>query len=66
MHVKNELGRGADALTEKLQRIREIRISGFEVAHVILRHGMDEQTAFEVEAALIDDMPMLWLKPAMK
>ena len=57
MHVKGELGTDADVLTEKLQRIREIRVEGFEVAHVIHRHGMDESTAFEVEAALIDAYP---------
>src|SRR6185312_7456526 len=56
-HVKGELGSDADLLTEKLQRIREIRVAGFEVAHVIHRHGMDEATAFEVEAALIDAYP---------
>lgn len=43
-----------DSLCEKMSRIREINITGFEVAHVIHRHGMDESTAFEVEAALID------------
>lgn len=57
MHVKGELGAEADFLNEKMQRIREIRVDGFEVAHVIHRHGMDEQTAFEVEAALIDAYP---------
>jgi hypothetical protein len=41
MHVKGELGADADIFTEKLQRIREIRVEGFEVAHVIHRHGMD-------------------------
>lgn len=38
----------------KLRRIREIRLAGFDVAHVIHRHGMDDKTAFEVEAALMD------------
>ena len=56
-HVNDEVGAEADALTDKLQRIREIRLAGFEVAHVIHRHGMDEPTAFEVEAALIDAYP---------
>lgn len=56
-HVKGELGAEADALTDKLQRIRDIRIDGFEVAHVIHRHGMDQQAAYEVEAALIDAYP---------
>jgi hypothetical protein len=56
-HVAGELAAGDDVLSEKVTRIREIRNSGFEVAHVIHRHGMDEDTAFEVEAALIDAYP---------
>lgn len=56
-HVKGELGAGVDELTEKLMRIREIRVDGFEVAHVIHRHGMTENQALEVEAALIDAYP---------
>jgi uncharacterized protein len=56
-HVKGELGTEADTLTDKLQRIRDIRLDGFDVAHVIHRHGVDEQTAFEIEAALIDAYP---------
>jgi hypothetical protein len=44
----------------KLKRIHEIHLAGFEVAHVIHRHGLaDEKTAFEVEAALIDAYPGL-------
>ncbi|MFN0105649.1 MAG: LEM-3-like GIY-YIG domain-containing protein [Bryobacteraceae bacterium] len=46
-----------DDLDNTLKRIREIRLAGFEVAHVIHRHGLDEKTAFEVEAALIDAYP---------
>lgn len=48
-----------DEIDNKLKRIREIRLAGFEVAHVIHRHGMDDKTAFEVEAALIDAYPGL-------
>ena len=48
-----------EELTESLKRIRDIHSSGFEVAHVIHRHGLDEQTAFAVEAALIDAYPGL-------
>jgi hypothetical protein len=48
-----------DDLDDKLKRIREIRLAGFEVAHVIHRHGLDDKTAFEVEAALIDAYPGL-------
>jgi len=48
-----------DDPNNKLRRIRDIRLAGFEVAHVIHRHGMDEKTAFEVEAALMDAYPGL-------
>jgi hypothetical protein len=43
----------------RIKRIRQIQLAGFEVAHMIHRHGMHEQTAFEVEAALIDAYPGL-------
>ncbi len=43
----------------KLQRIHDINLAGFDVAHVIHRHGMDDKTAFEVVAALIDSYPGL-------
>jgi hypothetical protein len=58
-HLHDELSQEGDDLSDKLKRIREIRVAGFEVAHVIHRHGMDEATAFEVEAALIDAYPGL-------
>ena len=48
-----------DDLDNKVKRIRQIRVAGFEVAHVIHRHGMDERTAFAVESALIDAYPGL-------
>ncbi len=40
--------------SDKLSRIREILRSGLNVNHEILRHGMSEDQALEVEAALID------------
>jgi len=43
-----------DEKSEKLDRLREIRDSGTKVEHYILRHGLTEASAFEVEAALID------------
>ncbi len=43
-----------DAETEKIDRIREIHNAGCEVRHFILRHGLKEKEAFEVEAAMID------------
>jgi len=38
----------------KLDRIREIKLRGDNIKILIIRHGIDEQTAFEIEAALID------------
>jgi hypothetical protein len=46
-----------DAL--KLKTIRAIKNANFQVEHVIHRHGMDETTAKEIEAALIDAYPGL-------
>lgn len=43
----------------KLKTIWAIRNAGFDVQHVIHRHGMDEKTAKDVEAALIDAYPGL-------
>ncbi|MGB8314392.1 MAG: hypothetical protein WCE69_07875 [Aestuariivirga sp.] len=56
-HVRDEAGNDSDDLSDKLSRIRQIRVAGFEVAHVIHRLGMTEEQAFEVEAALIDAYP---------
>lgn len=50
---------GDGLLDDRIKRIREIRLAGFVVAHVIQRHGMDDKTASEVEAALIDAYPGL-------
>lgn len=58
-HAKAEQGAIEDAVSDKLKRIREIQVAGFEVAHVIHRHGMDGATALEVEAALMDAYPGL-------
>lgn len=58
-HIRAEDNLEGDDLDNKVKRIREIRLAGFEVAHVIHRHGMDDKTAFEVEAALIDAYPGL-------
>lgn len=40
--------------SDKYDTIEEILNSGMEVRHLILRHGMTDQVAFEVESALID------------
>lgn len=47
----------SDSLSEKMTKIRSIRIAGFDVAHVIHRHGLSEKSALEVEAALMDAYP---------
>jgi len=48
-----------DEISAKIQQIRDIHNAGLEVIMVIHRWGMDEVTAFEVEAALIDCYPGL-------
>ena len=58
-HIRAEQNLEGDEIDNKLKRIWEISLAGFEVAHVIHRHGMDDGTAFEVEAALIDAYPGL-------
>src|SRR5660398_198974 len=58
-HIRGEQDLDGDDLDNKMKRIRQIRLAGFEVEHVIHRHGMDDKTAFEVEAALIDAYPGL-------
>ena len=42
---------GKDELDPKFSRINQIRAEGLEVQHIIHRHGMDLDTAKEVEAA---------------
>jgi uncharacterized protein len=43
----------------KLKTIWKIKNAGFEVEHIIHRHGLNEMTAKEVESALIDAYPGL-------
>ena len=40
--------------SDKLDKIRAIRVNGLEVTHIVHRHGLTEKESFEVEAALID------------
>lgn len=58
-HIAEEANFEGDELDPKLERIRQIRLAGFDVAHVIHRHGMDDQTALDVEAAVMDAYPGL-------
>ena len=48
-----------DELTAKIKQIQDIIASNLEVITIIHRHGMDEETALEVEGALIDAYPGL-------
>jgi hypothetical protein len=57
-HAAGNLPSG-EAANAKITRINEIHASGLSVAHVIHRHDLDELTALEVEAALIDAYPGL-------
>lgn len=54
IEISNDPDTDEDDTSLKLRSIGEIRSAGLEVIHVVHRHGMDEVTAFEVEAALID------------
>lgn len=54
-HAQGEIE--GDSLSEKMARIRAIKLAQLEVGHVIHRHGLSEDVAFEVEAALIDAYP---------
>jgi len=58
-HIRAEKAFQGDELDNKLARIRQIHLAGLEVGHVIHRHGMDDRTALEVEAALFDAYPGL-------
>jgi len=48
-----------DEVSAKTALIREIHKQGLEVQHIIHRGNLDEKTAYEVEAALIDAYPGL-------
>ena len=48
-----------DEVSEKFKQIHEIKRAGLEVIHIIHRHGLSENEAYEVEAALIDCFPGL-------
>ncbi|GHV55483.1 hypothetical protein AGMMS49579_18470 [Spirochaetia bacterium] len=60
-HVAGSLGStdDEDEVSLKIKTIREIKAAKLDVIHVIHRHGMEEKTALEVEAALIDAYPGL-------
>jgi hypothetical protein len=51
-HVRGSIHDATE--TEKLNLIRDIHSAGLEVEHYILRHGLDEKMALEIESACID------------
>lgn len=50
-HVTNALN--SEVITDKYEVIRAIEHRGEKVKHIIVRHGLKEKIAFEIEAALI-------------
>lgn len=48
-----------DIIDLRLKRILAIQSAGLDVNHVIHRHHLEEETAYQVEAALIDAYPGL-------
>ena len=58
-HIRAEANLKGDELDNKMARIRAISLAGLEVGHVIHRHGMNDKTALEVEATLMDAYPGL-------
>ena len=58
-HIRAEANLKSDELDNKMARIRAISLAGLEVGHVIHRHGMNDKTALEVEATLMDAYPGL-------
>ncbi|AEP29380.1 LEM-3-like GIY-YIG domain-containing protein [Brumicola nitratireducens] len=44
--------------SDKISKIDEIKTQGYSVKHQIIRHGLSEEVAFEIEASLIDFIGM--------
>ena len=44
--------------SDKISKINEIKTQGHSVKHQIIRHGLSEEVAFEIEASLIDFIGM--------
>ena len=51
-HVEEAVS--GDRASLKLDTIREIRSLGLDVKHYIVRHGISQDVAFEIESTLID------------
>lgn len=43
-----------DSISLKIQTIRDIHLAGLKVIHLIHRYGLDKDTAYEVESAVMD------------
>ena len=56
-HALDALG-DEESASDKLDRIREIHAAGQKVEHQLLRFGLTDRTAFEVEAAAIQLLGM--------
>lgn len=56
---ENYLSKDDDDISTKIERIKDIKAEGLDVIHIIHRHGLTEEEAFAVEAALIDCFPGL-------
>lgn len=52
-HVTDALNKQGNP-SDKIEQIQAIYDAGKSVEHFILRHGLDEHSAFELEAAMID------------
>ena len=52
-HVKCAL-ENEETSNSKYEEIRRIKDEGNDVKHLIVRHGLTEKNAFEIESALID------------
>lgn len=55
-HQKGELTRAEES--DKISKINEIITQGYSVEHQIIKHGLSEKVAFEIEASLIDFIGM--------
>lgn len=44
----------SESINDKYAKIKEIKDRGEDVKHIIIKHGMTDKTAYELESALID------------
>lgn len=65
-HVKAALNEEENVESEKIELIKEIIAEGMEVGHYIIRYGLEEKVALEVEAALIDCFGLEYLTNEVK